>query len=180
MPASEPDPLLRHALATLAYRAGKVVRDLPAALAEQRATPTTRTPRELVSHLADLMRWAVTMARGETRWTATPAASFEAGVAEFLAGLAALDAQIVAAPPDAARAAQLFQGPIADAFTHVGQLALLRGMAGAPVRPESYARAEIVAGRVGREQAPARAEFDGDASWPQKNDNQGSTKESRT
>jgi hypothetical protein len=40
----------------------------------------------------------------------------------------------------------------------------LRGVAGAPIRPESYARAEIVAGRVDRAQAPPRVEFDGDAS----------------
>ena len=59
---------------------------------------------------------------------------------------------------------KLIQGPLADALTHVGQLAMLRGMAGAPIRPESYARAEIVVGRIGMEQAAARAEFDGDAS----------------
>jgi len=58
----------------------------------------------------------------------------------------------------------LIQGPLADALTHVGQLAMLRGAAGAPVRPESYARADIVAGRVGMDQAPAGREFDGDAS----------------
>ena len=61
---------------------------------------------------------------------------------------------------------QIFQGPIADALTHVGQLALLRGAFGAAVKPESYARAEIEVGRVGPEQAPPRAEFDGDASKP--------------
>jgi hypothetical protein len=59
---------------------------------------------------------------------------------------------------------KLIQGPLADALTHVGQLAMLRGMAGVPVRPESYPRAEIVVGRVGIDQAAPRAEFDGDAS----------------
>lgn len=59
---------------------------------------------------------------------------------------------------------KLIQGPLADALTHVGQLAMLGGMAGAPVRPESYARAAIEAGRVGRDQAPPGREFDGDAS----------------
>ncbi len=58
----------------------------------------------------------------------------------------------------------MFQGPIADALTHVGQLALMRGMIGAPVRPESYARAAIAVGRTGRDQSAARTEFDGDAS----------------
>ncbi len=59
---------------------------------------------------------------------------------------------------------KLIQGPLADALTHVGQLAMLRGMAGSPIRPESYARAEIVIGRIGMEQTPPRAPFDGDAS----------------
>jgi hypothetical protein len=54
----------------------------------------------------------------------------------------------------------LFQGPIADALTHVGQLNMLRRTAGSPVRGESYARAEIVRGRVGAEQAAPRFEFD--------------------
>ena len=61
---------------------------------------------------------------------------------------------------------KLIQGPLADALTHVGQLAMLRGMAGVPVGPESYARAKIEAGRVGRDQAAPGYEFDGDASSP--------------
>ena len=59
---------------------------------------------------------------------------------------------------------QIIQGPLADTLTHTGQLAMLRGMAGAPVKPESYARAAIVPGRVGLDQAPPGREFDGDAS----------------
>ena len=61
-------------------------------------------------------------------------------------------------------AEKLIQGPLADALTHVGQLAMLRGMAGAPVRPESFARATVTPGRVGPDQAPPGREFDGDAS----------------
>jgi hypothetical protein len=84
-------------------------------------------------------------------------------VRRFFDGLAALDRAVAAGLPDGA-GEKLIQGPLADALTHVGQLAMLRGMAGAPVRPESYARAEIVAGRVGPDQAPPGTEFDGDAS----------------
>ena len=62
----------------------------------------------------------------------------------------------------------IFQGPIADALTHVGQLAMMRGAAGLAVRPESYARAEIRAGRVGLDQSAKRTEFDGDASKSRK------------
>jgi hypothetical protein len=85
-------------------------------------------------------------------------------VNRFFAGLAAIDGELSAEGPFNGSLEQLIQGPFADALTHVGQLAMLRGMSGAPIRPESYARAEIVAGRVGMEQASPRREFDGDAS----------------
>ncbi len=55
---------------------------------------------------------------------------------------------------------RLFQGPIADALTHVGQIAFLRRLAGFPVRGENYARADITIGKVGSEQPRPLREFD--------------------
>jgi hypothetical protein len=159
--------LLRHTLATLAYRAEKALRDVPDGFAELRLSPSSRTALETLGHLGDLLDWAERMARGEYRWQPVPVTTWEAGVGRFFAGLAALDAALVEALPASYPAEIIFQGPIADALTHVGQLAMMRGIAGAPVRPESYARAEIRAGRVGREQSATRREFDGDASRPQ-------------
>src|SRR5262245_48704545 len=165
MTAADPDrAFLRHTLATLAYRAEKALRDQPASFGAVRAGPASRSALELVGHLGDLMEWGERMARGDTRWEAGSPAEWNAAVDRFFAGLAAFDAAIAAPQVAADRALVLFQGPIADALTHVGQLSLLRGLAAAPVRPESYARAEIRAGRVGREQSPVRKEFDGDAS----------------
>jgi len=164
MTAPDGRPLLRHAVATLAYRAAKVLRDFPEASCESRLSPSTRNARELLAHLADLMHWAEGLARGEDRWHPVSEGGWAAHRERFFSHLAALDAALAAPPAQAAPPEQLLQGPIADALTHVGQLALLRGLAGAPVRPESYARAEIRAGRVGPEQPPPRAEFDGDAS----------------
>jgi hypothetical protein len=76
---------------------------------------------------------------------------------------AALDAALAVDASDSS-AALIFQGPVADALWHTGQLAMLRGMAGAPVAPENYARADIQVGRVGREQSAKRVEYTGDAS----------------
>jgi len=114
--------------------------------------------------MADLMTWAVTLARGDYVWKAGGSDDWDAEMQRLFAGLATLDRELAAQNPPAGSIERLIQGPLADALTHVGQLAMLRGMAGAPVRPESYARAEIVAGRVGQEQAPPVREFDGDAS----------------
>lgn len=151
---------LRHALATLAYRARKPLADPPASFPTFRAGEGIRTPVEIVAHLADLMAWALTQARGEERWMAGPPASWEEEVARFWAGAAALDAHLASEAPLGQPEGRIFQGALADALTHVGQLALLRRMAGSPIRGENYNRAEIVAGRVGPGQAAPRREFD--------------------
>lgn len=158
--------LLRHTVATLAYRAGKVLRDFPPELAGRRVAPATRTPLELLCHLGDLADWATGLARGDPTWRALPPAPWQAAQQRFFDGLAALDAELARGAPRSRPLPKIFQGPIADALTHTGQLAMLRGMLGAPVRPESYGRADIAVGQVGLDQPPPRAEFDGDASRP--------------
>ncbi len=160
--------LLRHCVSTLAYRAAKALNDFPLHAVGERVGPRARTPLEIVSHLGDLMRWAESLAHGESRWEPRPASEWTGACDGFFAALAALDAALAEADPRSRPAAQIFQGPIADALTHVGQLALLRSCAGSPLRPESFARAGIEVGKIGREQAAPRAEFDGDASHPRK------------
>jgi len=158
--------LLRHTVATLAYRAEKALRDVPQDFADFRASPDSRTALAIVAHLGDLMDWAIRMARGETRWKPVPQTAWTDATDRFFNGLAALDAAIAETAPETPTQEKLFQGPIADALTHVGQLSLMRGMTGSPVRPESYARASITIGRVGRDQDSVRTEFYGDASPP--------------
>lgn len=155
--------VLRHLTATVAYRAAKALRDVPADFGGRSFGDATRRPVRIVAHLADLMAWATTLAQGDYVWKAEGGGDWETEVSRFFAGLETLDRALVAGVPGGA-AERLIQGPLADALTHVGQIAMLRGMAGSPVRPESYARAEIVAGRVGPDQPPPRREFDGDAS----------------
>jgi hypothetical protein len=157
--------VVRHLAATLAYRAAKVLRDAPPEFAKMSFGDSTRQPVLIVAHMADLMAWAVRMTRGDYAWKAGGSDDWRAEVARFFDNLAALDREL-ASDAAAGSIEKLIQAPLADALTHVGQLAMLRGMAGAPVRPESYARADIAAGRVGLEQAPPGREFDGDASAP--------------
>ena len=156
--------LLRHTLATLAYRAEKVLRDVPEGFAEKRFTPTSRTPLEIVSHMGDLMEWGTKMAQGEYKWLAGMSTEWTSACDRFFGGLAAFDHAVSTSDFAAHSPAVIFQGPIADALTHVGQLAMLRNMAGGPIKPESYARAEILMGRVGKDQSAKRKEFEGDAS----------------
>ncbi len=152
--------LLRHTLATLGYRGGKALRGAPTGFADFRAGGTSRTAGQILSHLGDLLDWGLSIAKGKETWREGGPLPWERGAERFFAALGALDAQLASGAPLGASTENLFQGPIADALTHVGQIALLRRLAGAPVRGESYFRSDIVVGRVGPEQSAPRREFD--------------------
>lgn len=159
--ASDPNiPLLRHIIATLAYRGGKAVRHAPADFAQFKAAPGARTPAQILAHLGDLLDWALSIAQGKQAWHDSTPLPWEQEVARFFAALQAFDKFLASNGTLGCSAEKLFQGPIADAFTHVGQIAILRRMAGSPVRAENYFRADIVAGRVGPEQTLPGREFD--------------------
>jgi hypothetical protein len=151
---------LRHTLATLAYRGGKALRGAPPSFASFRAAPGSRTPAEILAHIGDLLDWADSQLRGEERWTTTPPAAWDDDVARFHNGLVRVDVHLATDTELRASTERLFQGPIADALTHVGQLTMLRRLAGAPMRGENYAKADIQRGRLGPTQTAPDAEFD--------------------
>jgi len=158
-----PDPslqLLRHTVATLAYRGGKAVRGAPADFQRFEAAPGTRTPGEILAHIGDLLDWAVALADGKHVWHDSRPLPWEEDIARFHRALEAFDTRLANGQPLGFSAEKLFQGPIAGALTHVGQIALLRRIAGAPIRGENYFRAQIEAGRVGQAQAAAVQEFE--------------------
>lgn len=152
--------MLRHCVATLAYRGGKVLRGASPEFADYLAGETTRTPGEILAHLADLLDWSLVMARGQQSWNESQQLSWDRGIERFFASLKALDDYLASSDPLGASPEQLCQGPIADALTHVGQLAMLRRMAGAPIRGENYFKAHIESGRVGPEQDAPVMEVD--------------------
>lgn len=158
-----PDPtrqLLRHIVATLAYRTGKAVRGAPEEFAGFRASETSRTPAQILAHLGDLMDWALSIASGHQQWHDSDPLPSPREVNRFFAALEALDSYLASDQPLHVDIGKLFQGGIADALTHTGQIAMLRRLAGCPVRGENYYMADIVPGRVGLEQSAPVREFD--------------------
>src|SRR5579871_1187320 len=152
--------LLRHTLATLAYRGGKAVRGAPTGFAEYRAAEGTRTPGQILAHIGDLLDWGLAVAQGKESWNNSTPREWDAEVERFFAALERFEAYLASDAPLHDSAERLFQGPVADALTHVGQIAMLRRMAGTAVKGENYHRAAIAAGRVGAEQEAPRREFD--------------------
>jgi hypothetical protein len=162
MSTSNSDPkreLLRHTLATLAYRGGKSVRNAPDSFAEFHANESVRTPAQILAHIGDLMDWALSMAMGQQEWHNSKPLPWNEEVQRFFVSLTKFDEFLVSSEALQATPEKLFQGPVADALTHVGQIAMLRRLAGDALKAENYYKAEIVAGRVGADQAKPKLEF---------------------
>lgn len=153
------ETLLRHTVATLAYRGGKTLRGAPPEFAEFRAGEKSRTPAQILAHIGDLLDWALKLADGKPEWHDSPPLPLEQGAARFHAALDAFDRRLASGQPLGCTAEKLFQGPIADALTHVGQIAMLRNLAGCKMKGENYYKAEITTGRVGADQPAPRHEF---------------------
>jgi hypothetical protein len=158
--ADEKRKFLRHTLATVAYRGGKALRGAGAEFAGFSVGENPKTPAMILAHIGDLLDWAVTLAEGKQVWNNSVPLPWEQEVQRFHATLQKFDDCLASDRPLAASPEVLFQGPIADALTHVGQIAMLRRLAGAKIKTENYAKADIVAGRVGTEQTAPKREFD--------------------
>jgi hypothetical protein len=149
--------LLRHSLATVAYRAGKALRGATPEFALFQGAG--KTPHQILAHMGDLFDWALSVAQGDQKWRNSEPLPWGREVDRFFAALAAFDAYLASTAPLHASAEQLFQGPVADALTHTGQLAMLRRLAGCPMRGENYFAAEVAVGRVGVDQIAPQKEF---------------------
>src|SRR3990167_2137471 len=150
----------RHTLATLAYRGGKALRDAPGGFGSFRLSESSRTPLQVLAHIGDLLDWAPRPAEGQHLWREAEPQPWAAEAARFFEGLRKLDEFLVSDAPLGFSEEKLFQGPVADALTHVGQIAMLRRQAGSPVKGEHYFKADIAAGRAGAAQPSPRREFD--------------------
>ena len=151
---------LRHTVATLAYRASKVVRDSPAEFSGFSAGQGARSAGGVLAHMGDLLDWALSLARGEERWHDWPPSLWADDTARFFAALTRFDDYLASGTPLHAPAEKLFQGAIADALTHVGQIAMMCRLAGAPIKAENYYVARIETGRTGVDQNAPVMEFD--------------------
>lgn len=151
---------LRHAVATVAYRGAKAVRGAPPSFASFRIAEGSRTPAEILAHVGDLFDWVLSQARGEEVWRDSKPLPWDAEIARFHETLGRFDAYLASDAPLHPPPETLFQGAVADALAHVGQIAMLRRIAGSPLKGENYSRAKIEAGRVGPDQAAPRREFD--------------------
>lgn len=145
--------MLHHYLAALAYRTQKALRGAPSDFSAYRAGPNVRTPHELVWHMTGVLGYARTFFHGGT-YRPERLSTFEAEIQRYHATLAQLAQDLDSgAEPSGISLERLLQGPLSDAMTHVGQLAMLRRLAGAPVPPENFVFADVRAENLGPDQS---------------------------
>lgn len=150
---------LRHTLATLAYRGGKAIRGAPPGFAEFHGGDGVRTPAQILAHIGDLLDWALSIVSGQQKWQDSRPLPWDKELERFFAAVKKLEDFLASSTPIETTPEKIFQGPIADALTHVGQIAMLRRMAGSPIKAENYYVAEIEIGRVEAQQATPKREF---------------------
>ena len=142
--------VLRHMVATVAYRGGIAVADAPDSFAAFRAHETTRTPGETLAHIGDLLEGSLHLVKGEMVYLTSAPLPWQEEVQRFFSAVKEFDSYLASTEPLACAVEKLVQGPIGDALTHVGQIVMLRRMAGIPIRSAAYFTAEIVAGEAPR------------------------------
>jgi len=142
---------MRHTLAALAYRTTRALEGAPAEFGH--FDGAGKKPSEILAHMGDLFDWALSMAEGNQRWKDSKPLDWPAEQKRFFAALAAFDAYLASGATIHAPMERLMQGPVADALTHAGQLAMLRRLAGCAAPGENFYVADIAVGRVGAEQA---------------------------
>ena len=138
--------LLRHTVATLSYRTARAVENSSDEFGAYALAG--RQPVEILAHMGDLFDWALSMAQGKQRWHNSQPLAWAAEQQRFFASLKAFDDYLASEQPIEVPIEGLFQGPVADALTHTGQLAMLRRLAGCPIRGENYFVARIPTGHV--------------------------------
>jgi hypothetical protein len=150
--------LLQHFLAALAYRTQKALRGAPESFGDFRIAENVRTPHELVWHMTGVIGYARTMLHGGM-FKPPRLETFAEEIERFHGTLAALRDDFgnstLVAPQISDK--QFLQGPLSDAMTHAGQLAILRRLAGSPVASEDFIFAKVDASNVSASQADPAA-----------------------
>ena len=138
-------------VATVAYRGGLAITDAPPRFETFRAHETTRTPGEILAHIGDLLEGSLHLVKGEMVYLTSEPLPWPDEIRRFFSAVKAFDAYLATDAPLGCEVERLIQGPVGDALTHVGQIVMLRRMAGKPIEGGGYFTAEIVAGKINEE-----------------------------
>jgi hypothetical protein len=143
--------MLRHYIASIAYHATKAIRDAPATYPEFNAGKGARTPKQILHHMTGVLTYAHSFFE-EYETTFFEHQQWDAEINRFYEILSKLDESFKEKGSTEVSEEQLLQGPLSDVMAHIGQLLMLRRIAGCPVPSENFIFADITKGAVGPDQ----------------------------
>ncbi|MGD8566066.1 MAG: hypothetical protein PVF96_06935 [Candidatus Bathyarchaeota archaeon] len=143
--------MLRHFLASIAYRATKAIKDAPEIYPNLYIGKGVKTPLRIVHHITGVLKYAHSFFEHYDT-TYSDIKSWDAEINDFYNILRQLDKSLQKKKPNQVTEEQLLQGPLSDSMAHVGQLLLLRRMADSPVPSENFIFADIKKEKVGPDQ----------------------------
>jgi hypothetical protein len=148
---SEKNALMRHFLASIAYHATKALKDAPNNYPDLEMGNGIRTPKMILRHISGVLTYAHSFYEHyDSTWL--DVRTWEEEVERFYYVLSKLDKSIQEKNPIGVSVEQMLQGPLSDSMEHVGQLLMLRRVAGSPVPSENFIYADIRVGVVGPDQ----------------------------
>lgn len=148
---SNKSEMLRHFLASIAYRATKAIKNAPDNYPTFNLGKGVKTPLRILHHITGVLTYAHSFFE-HYETTHFEVKSWSAEINELYKILSKLDVSIQEKNPNKVTEEQLLQGPFSDAMTHVGQLSMLRRMVDSPIPSENFIFADIRKGEVGPDQ----------------------------
>lgn len=137
---------IRHTLATLGYRTGWALTDIPDNYPDFKPGNEAMSPSEIMLHMADLMQGPNNHFKGK-EYVPIEVEGFENRVKRFFIELEELDKTVANAEIDRDKLLKMFQGPMIDAMTHVGQLMVIHRLCGHPKKAKQYFLKDIQIGK---------------------------------
>ena len=135
--------ILRHMVATIAYRSSRSLRDVPAGFSDVRLPGESKSAAELLLHMTNVLAFAIATVTNTERIRHEPL-EWGREVDRFYSQLGDLDSKLAGTVEiEPGMDLRLVQGPLSDVLTHIGQLHAMRRAAGAPIAATNYIKAEI-------------------------------------
>jgi hypothetical protein len=148
---SNKNAMLRHFLASIAYRVTKAIKNAPKTYPNLYIGKGARTPLKILHHITGVLTYAHSFFEHYDT-THFDIKSWDAEVYELYNILSKIDKSFQEKNSTKITKEQLLQGPLSDSMAHIGQLLMLRRIADSPVPSENFIFADIRKGEVGPDQ----------------------------
>ena len=146
--------LMRHLVATIAFRASRALRDAPDGFDDVRLADDGWCARELLLHMSNVLAFAYATIT-QTDRVKHELRDWHGEVDRFYGILGDIDARLATgASLEPGMDLKLVQGPFADTLTHVGQLLSMRRRCGSPIPATNYIKADIRTGVTALKEQP--------------------------